>query len=105
MSRCVCNDKEELKVLRGLQERIMFTGIYFSFKNRFYWPLLDLIALYNNMIVYFVVTLLNIYWWFNLVNLLQLLTLIIFMIQVGRGVQQLKHKQANKAKANIRNYD
>ena len=49
--------------------------------------MLDLIALYNNMIVYLVVTLLNIFWWFNGVNLLQLLTLIIFIIQVGKEVQ------------------
>jgi hypothetical protein len=99
------HDKDELKNLQDLQQRIMFTGIYFSYKNRFYWPLLDLIALYNNMIVYFVVTMLNIYWWFNLVNILQLLTLIIFMIQVGREVQQLKSTQAKRVKASMDSID
>lgn len=72
-------DTEELNVLQGLLQRIRFTGMYFSYKYRFSWPVLDLIALYNNMIVYLVVTLLNIYWWFNLMNVLQLLTLIIFI--------------------------
>jgi len=63
-------DKKELKDLLGKQQRIRFSSIYFSYKYKFYWPLFDFIALYNNMMVYFVVTLLNIYWWFNLINLL-----------------------------------
>ena len=54
----------------GKQQRIKFSSLYFSYKYKFYWPLFDFIALYNNMMVYFVVTLLNIYWWFNLINLL-----------------------------------
>ena len=79
-----------LKDLKIKQSRIRFSGIYFSYKYKFYWPMFDFIALYNNMIVYFAVTLLNIYWWFNLINLLQLITLIGFVIRVGRGIHKIQ---------------
>ena len=82
--------KNELQCIQNLYERIRFSGMYFSYKWKSFWSFFDFIALYNHMLVYFVVLLLQIYWWFNLVNILQLSTLIIFNFKIGYEIMSLR---------------
>ena len=65
-----------------LHRTIRFTGLYFSYKCKSFWPAFDLIASYFNMIIYLVIACLNFYWWFNLVHTLHMAVLAIFIISV-----------------------
>ena len=88
--------RNELQCVQNLYERIRFSGMYFSYKWKSFWSFFDFIALYNHMFVYFVVLILQIYWWFNLVNILQLSTLIIFNFKIGYEIMQLRIRQRKK---------
>ena len=70
--------------------RIRFSPEFFAYSSRSFWPILDLYANFNHMILHFVILVLTLYWWLNLVNCLHLLAFVIFNIRIGNKISKLK---------------
>ena len=71
--------------------RIRFSPKYFGYSSKRFWSILDLFARYNHMLIQFVILLLCLFWWFNFVNCLMFLILVIFNIRIGNKIIQIQN--------------
>lgn len=62
--------KASLEDLKDRKSFIKFSNAYLAYRIRSFWPVLDNLAIYSHMILYLTVVLLNIFWWFNVVNII-----------------------------------
>lgn len=76
---------EEQKLLL-LRNCLRFSPVYFGYRSNFFWKAMDGVALYFHLLMYFVLLLLNSFWWFNLTNIVQFSVLVVLNIKIGRSI-------------------
>lgn len=88
--------------VKGHYARIRFSPLFvaYSFKN--IWPLFNLFAGYSNILLNLAILLLTLRWWLNLVNCLQIMLFVIFLISTGNKIQSLKSLQMKEVSPRLK---
>ncbi len=70
--------KDYLKISKDLNNKIKVNPIYISYKLKKYWKIIDFYCKFHQILIYWIIMILNIFWWFNLVNIFLISTLLVF---------------------------
>jgi hypothetical protein len=69
-------------------------GFYLAYKNKRWWQLLDTMATYMNFLVCLSTLLINIFGWYNLVNVLVVSCFLLFIISLGLEFGSIKKSRS-----------